>query len=112
MYKQLEILWVDLDPTLGAETRKKRPCIIMQDDIVNQGSKTVIIAPLLPDHKNWPFVVNLTPSGENGLDKDRHINLKQLRLVDLSRISNRQGVLESHYWKEIEAAFKIVFGLE
>ena len=110
MYKRLEIRWVDLDPTKGAETRKKR-CIIVQDSIVNQGSKTVIIAPLLPGHKNWPFAVNLVPTKRNGIDKERHINLKQLRSVDVSRISNKQGVLESRYWGEISNALKIVLGL-
>ncbi|HEB72484.1 MAG TPA: type II toxin-antitoxin system PemK/MazF family toxin [Nitrospirae bacterium] len=111
MYKQLEIRWVDLDPTKGAETRKKRPCIIVQDSIVNQGSKTIVIAPLLPGHKHWPFAVNLVPTKRNGIDKERHINLKQLRAVDVSRISNKQGVLESRYWDEISNALKIVLGL-
>ena len=111
MYKQLEVRWVDLDPTKGAETRKKRPCIIVQDDIVSQGSRTVIIAPLLPGHKNWPFAVNLVPTKVNGIDKERHINMKQLRAVDVSRISNKQGVLESRYWEEISNALKIVLGL-
>ncbi len=83
----------------------------MQADIVNQGSKTVIVAPLLPGHKNWPFVVNVVPTKSNGSDKERHINLKQLRAVDVSRISNKQGRLENHYWEEISTALKIVLGL-
>ena len=76
MYQQLEIRWVDLEPTRGAETQKKRPCVILQSNLVNRASRTVIVAPILPNHKNWPFVVNLTPSKANGLDKDRHINLR------------------------------------
>ncbi|NKQ36644.1 MAG: type II toxin-antitoxin system PemK/MazF family toxin [Chloroflexi bacterium] len=110
-YKQLEIRWVNLDPTKGAETRKKRPCVILQADIVNRGSKTVIVAPILPGHKSWPFVVNLTPSKQNGLDKERHVNLKQLRVVDISRIENRQGLLEKAYLSAIQEAIKIIFDL-
>lgn len=110
-YKQLEIRWIDLDPTRGAETQKKRPCVILQADPVNDGSKTVIVAPILPGHKGWPFAVNLTPSEKNGLDKERHINVKQLRAVDVSRIENRQGVLEPHYLSSIRDALEIVFGL-
>lgn len=49
MYEQLEIRWVDLEPTKGAETRKKRPCVILQDDVVNYGTKTIIVAPILPN---------------------------------------------------------------
>lgn len=110
--KQLEIRWVDLEPTRGAETQKKRPCLIVQSDLMNTESRTVIVAPLLPGHKSWPFAVNLSPTKKNGLDQDRHINLKQIRAVDVSRIENRQGLLEVAYWPEIAEGLKIVFGLE
>lgn len=110
-YRQLEIRWVDLDPTCGAETKKKRSCLILQDDVVNQNSRTVIVAPILPGHKNWPFVVNLKPTKSNGLDKERHVNLKQLRAVDVSRITNKQGMLEKRYLEAIKETFGIVFDL-
>ena len=107
----MEIRWVDLNPTRGAETKKKRPCVILQDDVVNQGSRTVIVAPILPGHKDWPFVVNLMPTKSNGLDKERHVNVKQLRAIDVSRITNKQGTLEKRYWEPIKAALGIVFDL-
>lgn len=110
-YPQLDIRWVDLEPTRGAETQKKRPCVIVSSDLVNQQSRTVIVAPLLPHHKTWPFAVNLTPTAENGLDKPRHINLKQLRAVDTSRISNRQGTLEAAYRPEIDATMRLIFDI-
>ena len=110
-YRQLDIRWVDLHPTRGAETQKKRPCVIIQADIVNRGSRTIIVAPFLPGHKPWPFAVNVSPTTRNGLDQDRHINLKQLRAVDVSRIEDRQGVLERHYLAPIKQALGIVFGL-
>ena len=110
-YRQFEIRWVDLDPTRGAETKKKRPCLILQDDVVNQGSRTVIVAPILPGHKDWPFAVNLKPTKSNGLDKVRHVNLKQLRAVDISRITNKQGALEKRSLEPIKAALGIVFDL-
>ncbi len=111
MYKQLEIRWIDLNPTRGAETQKKRPCVIIQSDPVNQGSQTFIVAPILPGHKEWPFAVNINPTAQNGLDKERHINLKQLRAVDKSRIENRQGVLEKDYIESIKEALKIIFDI-
>ncbi len=110
-YRQLDIHWVDLEPTRGAETRKKRPCVIVQSDLVNRGSRTVIVAPLLPRHRDWPFVINITPTRQNGLDKDRHVNLKQLRAVDVSRIENRQGRLEEHYLPDILSAIELIFGM-
>lgn len=111
MHKQFEIRWIDLDPTRGAETQKKRPCVILQSDLVNRGSKTVIVAPLLPGHKDWPFAVNVTPDKKNGLDKPRHINVKQLRAVDVSRIANLQGKLDATMLGDIRDALNIMFGL-
>jgi|SRR6185437_1227520 len=111
-YRQLEIRWVDLNPTRGAETRKKRPCVIIQCDMVNRQSQTMIVAPLLPGHKTWPFAVNITPSDGNGLDKERHVNVKQLRAVDISRIAKRQGMLEKRYLDPLKDALRLVFDLE
>jgi len=110
-FKQLDIYWVDLEPTKGAETQKLRPCVIIQSDLVNIQSKTLIVAPLLPNHKSWPFAVNLTPNINNGLDKERHINLKQLRAIDISRIGKKQGRVENQYLQAIKRALTIVFDL-
>jgi len=110
-YRQLEIRWVDLEPTKGAETRKVRPCVVIQSDLVNRGSKTIIVVPILPGHKSWPFAVNIISSRKNGLDKDRHINLKQLRVVDISRIKGQQGIIEKEYLSEIKERIRLVFGL-
>jgi len=64
---------------------------------------------LLPDHKLWHFAVNLEPNPGDGLDKDRHINLKQLRAVDVSRIGKLQGRLDKEYLPAIKSALAIVF---
>lgn len=79
--------------------------------MVNQGFRTVIVAPILPGHKNWPFVVNLKPTKINRLDKDRHVNIKQLRAVDVSRMGKKQGTLEKRYLEPMKAALGIVFNL-
>ena len=110
-HHQLEIRWVDLEPTRGAETQKKRPCVVVSSTVVNRRSRTVIVAPLLPDHKAWPFVVNVMPTQANGLDKPRHVNLKQMRAVDASRISNRKGALEPSYRPAVDAALGLIFDL-
>lgn len=111
MYRQLEIWWVDLNPTQGAETRKKRPCVIVQSDLMNKSSRTLIIAPVLPHHRDWPFAVNVQPSMKNGLDKDRHLNLKQMRVIDLARIDQKLGVLEEKHLGDIQKAIGLVFGV-
>lgn len=109
-YKRGEIWWVDLKPVVGDETDKERPCLILQNDVGNQNGTTTIVAPLLPGTKTYPFVVNVTPTAQNGLNIDRYINLSQMRAVDARRIKNKQGVLEDVYWQEIEKAVCIELG--
>lgn len=110
IYKRGELWWVDLKPFIGHETDKERPCLILQNDIGNQNGSTTIIAPLLPGFKTYPFVVNVRPTSQNGLDEERHINLSQMRAVDARRIKHKQGVLEGTYWQEIEKAVHIELG--
>ena len=109
-YRRGEIWWVDLKPVVGHETDKERPCLILQNDVGNQNDTTTIVAPLLRGAKTYPFVVNVTPTAKNGLDKERHINLSQMRAVDTQRIKNKQGDLEEIYWEEIEKAVSIELG--
>jgi mRNA interferase MazF len=58
-YKRGEIWWVNLDPAIGRETAKRRPCLILQNDIGNATSNTTMVAPLLKGTKSYPFVVNV-----------------------------------------------------
>lgn len=98
------------DPWRG--DTQERPCVIIQCDMVNRRSQTVIVAPLLPGHMTWPFVVNIRPSTGNGLDKERHVNVKQSRAVDISRIDKRQGLLEKRYLDPLKEGLRLVFDLE
>jgi mRNA interferase MazF len=109
-YRRGEIWWVNLDPTLGNETSKKRPCVILQNDVGNARSNTTMVAPLLKGAKTYPFVVNIEPTVDNGLDENRGIHLQQMRVVDSGRIDNKLGTLEDKYWSEIEKAVCIVLG--
>ena len=109
-YRRGEIWWVNLDPTVGSETAKKRPCLILQNDIGNASSSTTLVAPLLRGTKPYPFLVNVLATTGNGLDEDRDIHLEQMRVVDERRIDNKLGILEDKYWAEIEKAVSIVLG--
>jgi mRNA interferase MazF len=104
-YRRGEIWWVNLDPTVGSETAKKRPCVILQNDIGNARSNTTMVAPLLKGSKTYPFVVSVEATAENGLDENRGIHLEQMRVVDDRRIDNKLGTLEDKYWSAIEKLF-------
>lgn len=109
-YRRGEIWWVNLDPTVGNETAKKRPCLILQNDIGNARSDTTMVAPLLKSLKAYPFVVIVEMTPENGLDENRGIHLEQMRVVDNLRIDRQLGTLEDKYWGKIEQAVGIVLG--
>ncbi len=111
-YKRGEIWWVSLDPAKGNEARKTRPCLILQNDLGNQYSSITIVVPFL-EPKNYPFVVNVKPTKNNGLDRERGLNFSQLRVVHFSRFGSKLGTIESNYWTDIEEAIAIelaIFG--
>jgi len=111
-YKRGEIWWVSLDPARGNEARKTRPCLILQNDLGNQYSSITIVVPFL-EPKNYPFVVNVKPTKDNGLDRERGLNFSQLRVVHFSRFGSKLGTIESNYWTDIEEAIAIelaIFG--
>jgi mRNA interferase MazF len=109
-YKRGEIPWVNLDPTIGAEMQKTRPCLIIQNDIMNQYGLLTIVMPFRPGSKQAPYVVNVKATPENGLDQDRFIDVGQMRSVDNSRILGVLGVLEEEYWEQIRNAVNVVLG--
>jgi mRNA interferase MazF len=69
-----------------------------------------MVAPLLKGVKNYPFVVNVEATADNGLDEDREIHLEQMRVVDDRRIDSKLGTLDDKYWSQIEKAIGIVLG--
>jgi mRNA interferase MazF len=76
----------------------------------NARSATTMVAPLLKGLKNYPFVVNVEATAENGLDENREIHLEQMRVVDNRRIDSKLGTLDDKYWSQIERAVYIVLG--
>jgi mRNA interferase MazF len=111
-YRRGEIRWVQLDPTVGAEVRKTRSCLIVQNDVMNRYGLLTVVIPFRPGLKNAPYVVNVPASAENGLDQDRFLDVGQIRSVDGQRILGLVGRLEQSYWNRIQIALNIVCGFE
>ena len=109
--KRGEIYFVNLDPVVGDEASKKRPCLILQNDLGNLYSKKTIIAPFLKPNK-YPFVVVVQPSKLNNLDKKRGLDLSHIRSVSMQRIGNKLGVLEDRYWEQIKQAVLLQLGFD
>ena len=95
--KQYEIYWINLDPTVGAEIKKIRPCVIVSPDEINRYLRTILIAPITSTINNIPFRLKI-----NLNDKLSMIALDQIRAIDRSRISNRIGKLKDQSITELK----------
>ena len=109
-YQRGEIRWVKLDPTIGAEIQKTRSCLIVQNNTMNQYGQLTIAIPFRPGTKQAPYVVNVIASNSNGLDKDRFLDVAQIRAIDGQRVLGLVGILEENYWQQIQDALSIVCG--
>ena len=109
-YQRGEIRWVKLDPTIGAEIQKTRSCLILQNDTMNQYGQLTIAIPFRPGTKQAPYVVNILASTNNGLDRDRFLDVAQIRSIDGQRVLGLVGILEDNYWQQIQEALSIVCG--
>jgi mRNA interferase MazF len=95
---------------VGAEVQKTRSCLIVQNDIMNQYGLLTIVIPFRPGSKKAPYAVNITASPINGLDRDRFLDVAQIRSLDGQRVLGLVGMLEEHYWEAIHAALELVLG--
>ncbi|MBI5216303.1 MAG: type II toxin-antitoxin system PemK/MazF family toxin [Ignavibacteriae bacterium] len=86
---QYDVLLVNLDPTVGHEIKKTRPCVIISPDEMNRNIGTVIIAPMTTQSKNYPTRIEIEFEGKQGW-----IVLDQIRTVDKVRLLKKLGHLE------------------
>ncbi len=105
--KRGEIYWINLEPTVGAETKKIRPCLIISSDIGNEYSPLVMIAPITSKVcKVYPFEVQVKVR-----NKMAKVMLNQARALDKSRLGKKIDVIDAEHIKQVEKAIKIVFGI-
>ncbi|HSE84368.1 MAG TPA: type II toxin-antitoxin system PemK/MazF family toxin, partial [Thermodesulfobacteriota bacterium] len=84
--KRFEVYLVNLDPTVGAEIQKTRPCLVVSPDEMNRHIKTVIVAPMTTKGRPYPTRVSCKFEGKEG-----QVVLDQLRTVDKTRLVRRLG---------------------
>jgi mRNA interferase MazF len=88
MVKRFDVYLINLDPTLGKEIQKTRPCLIISPNEMNQHLSTVIIAPMTSKGRNYPSRIDCKFQGKAG-----QIVLDQIRTVDKIRLTKRLGKL-------------------
>jgi len=96
--KQYSVYWINLDPVIGSEVSKTRPCIIISPDEMNKFLRTVIAAPLTHTMKAYPSRVPCTVDGEKGM-----IMIDQVRTVDKQRLVSFIGKLKKAECERIKA---------
>ena len=107
-----EVYLVSFDPTLGAEIRKTRPALILQNDIANRASPITIVAAITSrfDEELYPTEVPIR-AREGGLATDSVVLLNQIRSIDKQRLVRRIGKLTSGTMSHVDRALALSFGL-
>jgi len=102
--RRFDVFLVSLDPTVGSEIRKTRPCLIVSPDDVNRHIATVIVAPMTTKGRPYPTRVPCRFQ-----DKDGQIVLDQLRTVDRARLVKRLGRISPTTQVDVLAALAELF---
>lgn len=89
MVKRFDVVWVNLDPTVGKEINKKRPCVVISPDELNLHLGTVIVVPLTSTFKHWPFRTTIKIG-----NKKSSMAFDQLRTVSKERIGAKVATLK------------------
>jgi len=110
--KRGEIYYADLSPVVGSEQGGIRPVLIIQNDVGNRYSPTVIAAAITSrlDKAKLPTHISLFAAG-CGLKKDSVILLEQIRTIDKQRLKECMGEIPTDVMKQVDHALEVSFGL-
>ncbi len=110
--KRGDIFYADLSPVIGSEQGGIRPVLIVQNDIGNKYSPTVIAAAITSqiNKAKMPTHVELN-ANEFGLGKDSVVLLEQIRTIDKRRLKEKIGALDGPRMAAVNCALKISFGI-
>lgn len=107
-----DIYDVILDPVVGSEIGKRRPAVIVSNDVNNRYSRTVTVVPITsrPASRSYPFEAAL-PRGEAGLSRESRAKCNQIRTLDKGRLLAFRGRLSTQYMMQVQRAIKVHLNL-
>ena len=107
-----EVFYADLSPVVGSEQGGVRPVLIVQNEIGNRHSPTVIAAAITSrlDKARLPTHINIR-AADTGLAKDSVVLLEQVRTIDKRRLKERMGALDGQDMGKVDHAISVSFGL-
>jgi len=102
--KRFDVYLANLDPAVGSEIKKARPCLVISPDEMNRNIRTVIIAPMTSAQKEYPTRVFCTFQKKKG-----QIVLDQLRTIDKARLIKKIGTIDSKEQLEVISILQRLF---
>jgi mRNA interferase MazF len=102
--KQYQIVLINLDPTVGSEMKKTRPCVIISPNEMNKFLQTIVVAPMTSSSKTYPTRVEINHDKKKGW-----IVLDQIRTVDRQRITKILGNLTEKEIQKVKAILRETF---
>jgi mRNA interferase MazF len=102
--KRFEVYLVNLDPTVGHEIKKSRPCLVISPDELNRYISTVIVAPMTTKGRGYPTRVPCTFRGKEG-----QVVMDQIRTVDKIRLVKRLGKIDSQTQADVFSVVSELF---
>lgn len=110
--KRGEIYYADLSPVVGSEQGGIRPVLIVQNDVGNKYSPTVIAAAITSQHDKAKLPTHIKVNADGcGLQKDSIVLLEQVRTIDKKRLKEKMGSLDGNSMNMINEALSVSFGL-
>jgi mRNA interferase MazF len=104
MVKRFQVYLVNLDPTVGSEIRKARPCVVISPDEMNKHIATVIVAPMTTKGRDYPSRIPCRFKGKAG-----QIVLDQIRTVDKIRLIQNLGQIDARTQQEVSSVLLEMF---
>ena len=102
--KRFEVYLVKLDPTVGREIHKTRPCLVISPDEINRFINTIIVAPMTTKGRPYPTRVPLKFKSKRG-----HVVLDQIRTVDKTRLVKKLGQVDSQTQRAVLSLLNEMF---
>ncbi len=107
-----EIYYADLSPVVGSEQGGMRPVLIVQNDVGNRYSPTVIAAAITSQQNKAKLPTHIEISAKSvGLTKNSVVLLEQIRTLDKRRLKERMGALDTQMMRQVDDAIAVSFGL-
>ena len=103
-----DVYWAALDPVIGSELAKTRPCVVVSATEVNAARRTVVIVPLTTTTAppNWPLLIELPT-----FTAKSRARIEQIRVIDKSRLRQQIDTMDTAAMQQIEMALAVVLGI-